>query len=768
MPNERHVITEVSGSALQPAVDGGCIGWPDSETQQCESMLNPLGVRNADSVGLLEYCRILKKHSKLMILLMALSTLLAWLLTLPQARIFRATTSVELQSVNEDFLDTHSVNPTASSANVFQPEYDIQTQKSVFQSRSVLERALGKNGVERRLLASAERSARKRWLAALRLRKAASPPLGHDQALRMAAASLTITSQSNSRVLEVTADSMDPQLSADMANAITAAFIEWSLEQRWATNQYTRVWLSQQLGELKSKLQESEGQLQKYAQTSGLLFTSEKDNVDEQRLRYFQEELGKATVDRMAKQSRFELISKATVESLPEILDDRTLQDYQTELTTLQKQLAELSSSFTEAYPKVVKIQAQIKAVTATSQKARADVLNRIRNEYDAARTRENLLAAKYNSQERLVAQQAGNVAQYNILKREVDTTRALYESMLQKSKEADMLTAMKASNIQVIDPARPPETAYKPKLALNLSLGLFSGLLLGIGLVWVRERGARVREPGDAELWLNLPELGVIPSGNRQDGRARRLLGHSGKGLPSSTYCGRVDLTVFQRRASPFADSFRDTLVSILYAKKNGVAPRVIAVSSANPGEGKTTVVSNLAMALAEINQRVLLVDGDTRKPELHSIFNVDKSPGVSEILAGRSAPLIRETKIPNLAVLPGGGGADASVLFGPRLTDLFALLRRKFDLILIDTPPVLNMPDARMFVRQADAVILVIRADFSTRSAIQLARQRLQDGGNWLLGTILNDWNPKSSSYGYGDNYGKYYGNTTGKADA
>jgi len=117
---------------------------------------------------------------------------------------------------------------------------------------------------------------------------------------------------------------------------------------------------------------------------------------------------------------------------------------------------------------------------------------------------------------------------------------------------------------------------------------------------------------------------------------------------------------------------------------------------------------------------------------------------------------------------VLPGGGGADASVLFGPRLTDLFALLRRKFDLILVDTPPVLNMPDARMFVRQADAVILVIRADFSTRSAIQLARQRLQDGGNWLLGTILNDWNPKSSSYGYGDNYGKYYGNTTGKADA
>ena len=750
MSNWQHAMTK------GPSAAGGSIGRPDLEYQPLEPIPNYLDGRRRDTDGLLEYCCILKEHSGLLLLLMASTTLLALLLTLTQSRIFRATTSVEVLRVNEDFLDTRAVNPTSSLANEYQPEYDIQTEKGVLQSRTVLKRALSKNGVEQRLLASAERSARTGWRAALHLTKAVSLPLGHEQAFSMAAEGLTVKSQPNSRVLEVTADSMDPQLSADLANATTAAFVEWNLEQRWATNQYTREWMSQQLGELKSKLQESEEQLLKYARTSGLLFTSEKDNVDEQRLRYFQEDLGRATVDRVDKQSRFGLISKVPPESLPEILDDRTLQDYQIQLTALKKQLAELSATFTQEYPKVAKIQAQIDAVTAASEAARLDVLDRIRNEYDAARTRENLLAAKYDAQARLTSDQAGNVAQYNILRRDVDTTRTLYESMLQKSKEADMLTAMKASNIRVIDPAQPPKTPYKPRMALNLSFGLLSGLLLGIGVVLVRERGGRVREPGDAEFLLNLRELGVIPSRNHEGSRVQRLVSHSGIGLPSWTNSDRLDLTIWHR-ASPFADSFRDALVSILYARKNGVAPRVIVVSSANPGEGKTTVVSNLAIALAEMNQRVLVVDGDTRKPQVHRIFQIDNSPGVSEILAGQSAPVLRETKVPNLFVLPGGACADTSLLFGSRLSDLFALLRKQFDVVLVDTPCVLNLPDARMFGRQADAVILVVRADFSTRSAIQLARQRLQDGGNRLLGTILNDWNSKSSGYG------QYYRSTT-----
>jgi len=754
--NPRHAMTEGSSGAIQPAASGGSLARPDLEVHPLEWAPNYVSGRSWDSGGLLEYCRLLKKHVRLLILLTASATLLAWLATLLQPRIFRATTSVEVLNVNDDFLGARTVNPTSSLANQYQPEYDIQTQKGVLQSRSVIERALTKSGVEARLVASEERSAKTSWRAILRLPKASTAPR-HEQALRLATGGLTVRSQQNSRVLEITVDTMDAQLSADLANATTAAYVEWSLEQRWATNQHTREWMSQQLEELKSKLEESEGQLLKYAQMSGLFFTSEKDNVDEEKLRYFQEELGKATVDRVDKQSRFDLITKATPESLPEILDDHTLQGYQSEMTTLRQQHAELTASFTEEYPKVAKIEAQIKAVTTAYQAASADVLNRIRNEYYAARTRENLLAAKYDAQVRLMSQEAANVAQYNILRREVDTTRTLYESMLQESKESEMLTAMKASNIHVVDPATPPRTPYKPNLALNLSFGAFSGFLLGVGFVSVRERGGRVHEPGDAELFLNLPELGAIPSGNQKSGRAC-LTRLSGNGTLFSTRGrGQPDLTILPPRSSAFADSFRDALVSILYARKNTIAPQVIAVSSANPGEGKTTVVSNLAITLAEMNHRVLLVDGDTRKPQLHRIFQVGNAYGVCEILSGRSTPVIHETKVPNLAVLPAGAGVDASMLFGQGLTDLFAHLRGKFDEILVDTPCVLNIPDARMFARHSDAVILVVRADFSTRSAIQMACQRLQDGGSWLLGVILNDWNPNSGAYG--SCHDKYY---------
>lgn len=764
MTDARPGMTEMNNGTPLLAGSQGSIDRRNVEHRLVESMPNYLGGRNPDWSGLWGYWCILKKHAKLLILLTAFATMLAWLLTLTQDRIFRATTSVEVQSVNEDFLGARSVSPMSSSASEYQPEYDIQTQKRMLESHSVLERALGKNNLESRLLASAEQSVGKKWRAALRLSTPARPLLVHEQALLMAAEGLNVKSQPNSRVLEITIDSMDPQLSADLANGVTDAFIEWSLEKRWTTNQYTRSWLSRQLEELKSKLQDSEGQLLSYAQTSGLSFASEKDNLDEQQLRYFEEELGKATVDRMAKQSRFELISKAPPESLPEILDDRTLQNYQTELTALQRQLAELTTSFTPEYPKVAKMQAQIKAVSAASQAARADVLKRIHNEYDAAQTREKLLAAKYNAQAQLVAKQADKVAHYGMLQREVDTTRALYESMLQKSKEADMLTAMKASNIQVIDPARPPRNAYKPRLALNLALGIFSGLLFGIGLVWLEERGDRIREPVDVELFLDLPVLGVIPPRNHLAGSAQLRAGPRARGAFVWTQRERSELTILERPASPFADSFRDALVSILYAKMNGAAPRVIAVSSANPGEGKTTVVSNLAVALAVLNYRVLLVDGDTRKPRLHTIFGIDNSQGVSEILTGRSAPLACQTKIPNLLVLPAGRGVDANLLFGPTLSALFARLRAEFDVILVDTPQILNMPDARIWGRQADGVILVIRAHITPVSAIKLARQRLQDGGNCLLGTILNDWNPKISGY-YG--YHKYYRNTTAKED-
>jgi capsular exopolysaccharide synthesis family protein len=195
-----------------------------------------------------------------------------------------------------------------------------------------------------------------------------------------------------------------------------------------------------------------------------------------------------------------------------------------------------------------------------------------------------------------------------------------------------------------------------------------------------------------------------------------------------------------------------------------------VIALSSANPGEGKTSVISNLAIALARINRRVVLIDGDMRQPRLHEIFKVDNRVGLSDILAGNPLAAIPATKIPNLFLLPSGRGGDEKLLFTPHFRQLLQRLRAEFDMVLIDTPPLLGISDARLISHLADAVILVV-AQHTDRDAVRLAQQRLAEDGSFLLGTILNNWNPKTSSNRYGyysDCYKRYYAKRSGYLSA
>ena len=725
----------------------------------------------ADSGGLLEYWQILRRHKGAIVLIAFLGGLLGFLRTLPQTPIYQARTSLEIQGINEDFLQMRNVNPTSAGSNSYYPEYDIQTQVKIIQSQTLIERVLKRLKLENRPFVLNDASRLSAWRKALGLSQ--PPPLSlRDQALAMASSNLKVRAQANTRLLEVLCDSTDPQLAADFANTLTSEFIEQNLEARWQTTQHTGEWLTRQMGDVRIKLEKSEEQLQSYARLTGLLFTSEKDNAAELRLRQLQEELSKAQADRIAKQSRFELASTSSPESLPEVLDDGSLKDYQGKLTDLRRQLAELSSSYTPAHPRVKKVQAQILPLESALDKERSNIVRRIRNDFQTAQRREKLLAASYASQARLVSEQADKVTHYNILKREVDTNRQLYDSMLQRVKEAGIASALRASNVRVVDPAQPPKGPYKPDLTMNTALGLLTGLFLGVVFVIARERIDRsIQAPGDSPLYLNLPELGIIPSGHL-DSR-RHLYYRKRHSLPSASAPGHthdtVELVTWQRKPSLLAESFRATLTSILFSGQNGDRPRVIVLTSPSPKEGKTTAVSNLGIALAEINQRVLLIDGDLRKPRLAEIFSLPNQWGLADLLR-KTQPVdglpieaaALQTAIPGLFLLPSGPEAlgATNLLYSPRMPELLHRLRQKFDTILIDSPPMLQIPDARVLGRLADAVILVIRASLTTRDSAQAARQRFAEDGTPVLGTILNDWNPKRSpAYGYYKSYDRYY---------
>ena len=599
---------------------------------------------------LLEYLDIVWRHKGTLILIAFLGLLASLLLTLPQTPIYQARASLEIQNLNENFLNMRDVSPTANEGGSSPAEYDLQTQAKILQSESVLERVIAKLHLEQELSTEKSRGRLFAWRNALGLPqwRTDSP---REEVLRLVTKNLKVSTEASTRLVDILYDSKDPQLAADFLNALTTEFIQQNIEARWKTTQQTGDWLTHQMEDVRIKLEKSEDELQSYAHASGLLFTSEKvasqlieGNVAEEKLRQLQEELSKAHGDRVARQSVYELASSAPPESLPAVLDDKTLEDYQVKLTDLRRQLAELSSSLTPAHPAVKKVQAQVTSLELALEKERADVVQRIHNEYQSAQRRENLLAANYASQARLVSEQAAEVAHYNILKSDVDTNRQLYDSMLHNVQEAGMTSALRASNIRVVDSAIPPTRPYKPRIVLNSALGLLAGALFGFVFVVMRERADRsIQAPGEAGLSLSVPELGVIPSLDAERSRffAYHRKGRAINGLELSTNepipAGRIGH--LETNPSVLADCFRAAATSTLYAGENGDRPRVIALTSAYPGEGKTTVASNLALAFAEIGWRVLLIDGDLRKGRLHDIFKVSNAWGLSDLLAGEAA---------------------------------------------------------------------------------------------------------------------------------
>ena len=677
--------------------------------------------------GFLEYWRMIRRRRGTVIILTCLGGLVGLLIGLPQTPVYRSRATVEVQPLNENLLNTRQVDPTPGPSEYSQGEIDIQTQIKLLQSESLIERTVAKLKLDRRpeLLEQPDRLSV--WRKTLGLSDP-SPASSREEAVKMAAGNLRVRSLAQTRVVELTCDSTDPRLAADFANTLITEYTELSLESRWESTQHTGAWLTRQLEEIRINLEKSEDRLQSYARATGLMFMSEKDSVAEQRLRQLQGELSTAQADRIAKQSKYEMAKSSSPGSLPEVLDDASLRDYQDKLTELRSQLAELATSLTPKHPKIERIQAQIAEVQSALERERGNIVKRIQNEQDAAQRREQLLATEYATQAALVSEQAEKAVHYNILKREVDTNRQLFDAMLQKVKEYGIASAMRASNIRIVDRAKPARLPYKPDLFRYSELGLLSGLLLAIVFVVLREGADRsIQAPGDASLYLKLPELGVVPSAKVDPGLRAALKrssmlqltapleGNESGGSSRRNGGKAVELVTWQRKLSLLAESFRAVLESILFASQNGDSPRVIVLTSTAPMDGKTTMVTNLGIALAEINRRVLLVDGDLRRPKVHQVFGLRNSRGLSDILHDRKQieeysleELAKETEVPGLYVLPSGPAtvSIANLLHSPRMTELLRRLRRDFDNILVDSPPMQQLSDARVLGRLADGV--------------------------------------------------------------
>jgi succinoglycan biosynthesis transport protein ExoP len=741
------------------------------------------------SGGLLEYWLIIRRRKGALVLIAFLATLAAILLTLPQTPIYQGRASIEIQELNENFLNMKQVSPVSEAGN-YTALTDIQTQIKILQSDSLLKRVVAKLKAGRPAATLPDPGRISAWRRALNLPEPAPEDL-QDRTLRRAKDNLKVRAAGQTRIIEILFDSPDPRLAAAFANTLASEYIDQNMEARWQMTQRTGDWLQRQLEDMRIKLERSEDALQRYARRAGLLYTTsganEKTNINEDKLRQLQADLGRAHADRVARQSAFEMARTAPPDTLADVLNDASLREYQTKLAELRRQWAENATTFTPEHAKMRRVQAQIQSLELALNQQRAAILARIRNDYEESARREKLLADSYARQSQIVTQEAERGIQYNILKREVDSNRQLYEAMLQRVKEAGIASALRASNIRIVDSAEPPKFPYKPNLLLNAAIGLLAGLFLGVAFIVIRERADRtLQEPGDAAFYLNLPELGVIPSaasefrkrfyyyGRRKPAPPRltglQLTGPQPSGNGSSLP-ERVELVTWQRKPSGMAESFRSVLTSILFSGKNGDRPRVIVLTSAGPAEGKTTVLCNLGIALAEIRQRVLLIDADLRKPRLHELLELDNQRGLSTLLEQPELTdaaldgIVHQTRIPGLFLLPAGPATPAAtnLLYSRALAELIQRFKTDFDMLLIDTPPMLHMPDARVIGRLAGAVIIVARAGATTRDSAQAASQRLTADAIPVLGVILNDWNP-SHAHPY-SHYKNYYGGPGGQ---
>ena len=716
--------------------------------------------------NLLDYWHILFRHRKTLLRFAIAGLVGAIVISLVQTPIYRVRTSLEIQGSN--FPEMKGSNDSTGSYST--PESYVETQVKLLQSESLLEDVIDKLKLEEKPPSGVWRSSAARLRHIFQSSKT-SRLTERERLIRQIESNLTVRTSGNSHLLEVLYESPDRQGAADLANTLVSEFIELTQEARWKSAQGTAEWLTNHLDKMKAQLEQSENQMQDYARTSGLSFTSEKENLAENRLKELQDERSKAQADRITGQAKFEGAKSKPPDSLPEVLQDPTMRDYRQRLTELERQYAELSVTLTPEHYKVQRVEAQINELKSAMQKERSNVLRRIGNEYAAALRREALLSKAQTDQEKVVADQSEKAIHYDTLKRDVDSNRRLYETMLQRVKETSLAAAMRDSNVLVVDRARPPLRPYRPSLPMNSAIGLFSGVLLGFGFILCKERiDRRIIAPGDAQTYLDLPELGVIPldeaavplqiSNGSQPHRSGAALPR--KSAVSSPLGDGPELATWKRKPSLLAECTRTTLTSILLPSQNGEGPQVIVLTSPCPGDGKTTVACNLSIAVAEIGRRVLLIDGDLRRPRLHKVFAVGNSWGLSDVLWAETSldavpisHLVRDTEISGLCLLPGGscGGTPSNLFYSPRMSMLLKRLRTEFDMIMIDAPPMIHLADARVLGRLADGVILVVRAGQTTTENALFASQRFAEDGTRVLGTVLNSWDPKTTRhYGYG----------------
>src|SRR3984957_12241050 len=576
---------------------------------------------------------------------------------------------------------------------------------------------------------------------------------------------LSVKRVPNSRLIEVTFEAEDPQLAAQIVNAHLQNYVEQNFRSNYDAAIQVSNLLSSELGELRINGEKSENARLAYERANQIWQIDEKQDISVSKLSDLSKAVTTAQTDVAEKEALYRMAVSGNVDALPMAHGSEVITDLRKRKSEVDEQYAEAVNQYGPNFPKVLRIAAQQKEVDSDLDRARKTLVQSVEQEYNTARNHVQLLQEALDKQKTEANDQAEKLVQYHILQHDAESNKQLYDGLLQKLKEASITAGLRSNNIRVVDPALAPAGPSRPQKARNIVLAFLVGLVGGIGLALFREYlDNTVKSPDDIEALTGLPSLAVVPSLPGLPSTQGRLSRLAREAAPQSASGPRVELLSYIQPKSQISEAFRALRTSLLLSQADH-PPQVILVTSALPREGKTTAAVNLAVTLAQLGDRTLLMDSDLRKPGVRRALNltIGKELGLSSYLAGVSTldeVLMPHPTINNLVALTTGPvpPSPADLLSSHRMREAITDLRHRFKFVVIDSPPVMAATDAVILSALTDGVLLVVRSGETPKEAFTRTRDLLAAVKCRLLGVVLNAVDSSAPDYYYSYRYYPY----------
>lgn len=706
------------------------------------SMASPTG---SNGFNVAEYWRLAVKYRLIIIGAFVAALVVGAALTLLMTPIYTASTTLQIDREAARVLNVDDVQPRES---MVQGEEFFQTQYGLLRSLSLSERvadSLGLATSDAFLVqmnagpqrndsgVASERAARRRQLVIETLQD-----------------NLGVAPVRGSRLVAVSFKSPDPQLAAQIVNAYAENFIQSNLDRKYESSSYARQFLETLIAQTKTRLEDSERQLVAYASNQQIINLREGDSVNGEtqslagaNLSALNAALAEARGERIAAEEKWRQASTSPLLALPEVLANPTVQNLTEERAKVDADYQQKLQIFQPDYPAMVQARSQLDRLTQQIEAVAANIRNSIRGEYTVAANRERSFQAQVEGLKIEVLDLRDRSIQYNILQRELDTSRTLYDGLLQRYKEVGVTGGVTTNNISIIDRATPPQQPSGPSLLINLAIAALLGLGLGVAAAFLLEAlDETLASPDDIEAKLGLSLLGMTP-----------LLDRS-----------QTPMEALSDVRSNFSEAYYSIRTAIQFSTPDGV-PTSLLITSSGPSEGKSTTAYATALNLARVGKKVLLMDGDLRNPSMHRVVGVENDAGMSNLLSGAGdlRSLVRSTSQANLDFIPCGPlpPNPAELWGGDRLSRVLEEAAQIYDHVVIDGPPILGFADAPLLASSVVGTVFVLEANGTRRAQARGALRRLSVGRARILGAVLTKFNTKKIQYGgydyaYDYNYG------------